>query len=196
MLHYLAKGALISSKPRTYRKLNSVYINKSYISNMAEGSKVDIRHIKRQISPKLVNMLSRTMQMSSENKKLDDGVVEDDDDSYVDFMPFEDEKKSMNRKEIKKMIYLKLATAMDLTTPHLWFPVARSIKRKFHLHVGPTNSGKTFNALEKLKSSPTGTYCGPLRLLAEEIFEKLNVENVKCNLITGQKVIKDRKSVV
>lgn len=31
-----------------------------------------------------------------------------------------------------------------------------------------------------------GLYCGPLRLLALEIFEKLNKEGVHCNLLTGQ----------
>lgn len=33
-----------------------------------------------------------------------------------------------------------------------------------------------------------GIYCAPLRLLAHEIFIKLNRENVKCNLLTGQEV--------
>ena len=29
-------------------------------------------------------------------------------------------------------------------------------------------------------------YCGPLRLLALEIFERLNQEQLPCNLVTGQ----------
>ena len=37
---------------------------------------------------------------------------------------------------------------MDLRRPYLWYPVARSLKRKFIYHAGPTNSGKTFTALE------------------------------------------------
>lgn len=37
---------------------------------------------------------------------------------------------------------------MDLRKPYLWYPVARSLKRKFIYHAGPTNSGKTFTALE------------------------------------------------
>ena len=38
--------------------------------------------------------------------------------------------------------------SMDLRKPYLWYPVARSLKRKFIYHAGPTNSGKTFTALE------------------------------------------------
>lgn len=31
-----------------------------------------------------------------------------------------------------------------------------------------------------------GVYCGPLRLLAREVAQRLNKANVPCNLITGQ----------
>ena len=41
-----------------------------------------------------------------------------------------------------------------------------AMNRRFILHIGPTNSGKTFHALERLKNSEKGTYLGPLRLLA------------------------------
>jgi hypothetical protein len=77
----------------------------------------------------------------------------------------------------------------DLRRPHEWYPIARSMKRKIVMHVGPTNSGKTHSALEALKKAEGGVYCGPLRLLAEQVFEKLNTEGVPCNLMTGEKVI-------
>jgi DEXQ-box helicase domain of Suv3 len=32
--------------------------------------------------------------------------------------------------------------SIDLTMPHEWYPLARSMRRKFVLHLGPTNSGK------------------------------------------------------
>ena len=53
--------------------------------------------------------------------------------------------------------------------PHEWFPQARKMKRKVVYHHGPTNSGKTFSALEDLEKSGTGIYCAPLRLLAWEV---------------------------
>ncbi|CAK7327093.1 unnamed protein product [Dovyalis caffra] len=75
---------------------------------------------------------------------------------------------------------------LDLTCPHAWYPVARRKNRKIFLHVGPTNSGKTYQALKRLESSPSGVYCGPLRLLAWEVAKRLNKANVPCDLITGQ----------
>lgn len=71
---------------------------------------------------------------------------------------------------------------------------ARSISRQFHLHVGPTNSGKTYSALKALSRAGTGVYAGPLRLLAHEVWERLNLGTVgdlngqgrECNLLTGE----------
>ncbi|KAH6757117.1 ATP-dependent RNA helicase [Perilla frutescens var. hirtella] len=74
----------------------------------------------------------------------------------------------------------------DLTRPHSWYPTARQKKRNVILHVGPTNSGKTYHALKRLESSPSGIYCGPLRLLAWEVSQRLNKAKVPCDLITGQ----------
>lgn len=66
------------------------------------------------------------------------------------------------------------------------FPLARSIKRKFVINVGETNTGKTYNALENLKEAKTGVYLAPLRLLALEVQEKLNNEGILCSLYTGE----------
>lgn len=74
----------------------------------------------------------------------------------------------------------------DLRQPHLWYPVARAMKRKLIYHAGPTNSGKTYNALQALKTAWSGVYCGPLRLLALEVFESLNYDGTYCSLMTGQ----------
>ncbi|KAK0608891.1 hypothetical protein LWI29_037612 [Acer saccharum] len=75
---------------------------------------------------------------------------------------------------------------MDLTRPHTWYPLARKKVRKVILHVGPTNSGKTYHALKRLESCSSGIYCGPLRLLAWEVANRLNKAKVPCDLITGQ----------
>ncbi|EGG23919.1 Mitochondrial RNA helicase [Cavenderia fasciculata] len=83
----------------------------------------------------------------------------------------------------------QLKTIANLKHPHNWFPVARGMKRKFILHVGPTNSGKTHNALKRLMEAENGVFCGPLRMLAHQVYEKLNTENIPCNLTTGQQVI-------
>ncbi len=69
------------------------------------------------------------------------------------------------------------------------YPEARKMKRKFFLHLGETNTGKTYNALQRLKNGSNGVYLAPLRILALENFERLNNENVPCNLLTGEEEI-------
>ncbi|MFP3123477.1 helicase-related protein [Ectobacillus funiculus] len=54
------------------------------------------------------------------------------------------------------------------------------------LHVGPTNSGKTYNALQRLKRAETGIYMAPLRLLALEVYQTLNEDGAPCHLKTGE----------
>lgn len=66
---------------------------------------------------------------------------------------------------------------------------ARNMERKFFIHLGDTNTGKTFNAIERLKTARKGIYLSPLRILALENFEKLNSEGVVCNLSTGEEEI-------
>jgi len=77
--------------------------------------------------------------------------------------------------------------AVDMSNPHFWYPKAREIKpRNIICHVGPTNSGKTYNALKELQNAKSGIYGGPLRLLAWEVCDKLRGQGVRCNLRTGQ----------
>lgn len=66
---------------------------------------------------------------------------------------------------------------------------ARGMKRKFIIHLGDTNTGKTYNAIQRLKACKKGVYLSPLRILALENFEKLNNEKIVCNLQTGEEEI-------
>ncbi|KAL7627467.1 RNA helicase [Parahypoxylon ruwenzoriense] len=74
----------------------------------------------------------------------------------------------------------------DFRFPHEWFPATRALQRTIHLHVGPTNSGKTYNALKALEEAKSGIYAGPLRLLAHEVFTRFVAKGRKCALITGE----------
>lgn len=65
----------------------------------------------------------------------------------------------------------------------------RRVKRDFYLHLGETNTGKTYNAMQRLKGSSKGIYLSPLRILALENYERLNNEGVKCSLFTGEEEI-------
>lgn len=68
----------------------------------------------------------------------------------------------------------RLHRAADLSFPAEHFSLARSLRRRVVMHVGPTNSGKTHGALRALAAAQSGLYAGPLRLLAHEIWERLN----------------------
>lgn len=74
----------------------------------------------------------------------------------------------------------------DFRFPWEWFPATRALQRTIHLHVGPTNSGKTYNALKALENAKTGIYAGPLRLLAHEVYTRFLAKGRKCALITGE----------
>ena len=62
----------------------------------------------------------------------------------------------------------------DLRSPANWYPEARQKARRIIFHAGPTNSGKTFGAMEHYLKAKSGVYCGPLKLLANEVFHKAN----------------------
>ena len=72
----------------------------------------------------------------------------------------------------------RLRTAVDFRRIADSFPLARKMRRKLILHVGPTNSGKTHTALQTLAAARVGAYGGPLRLLAHEIYERLNTGQI------------------
>ncbi|EFN89463.1 ATP-dependent RNA helicase SUV3-like protein, mitochondrial [Harpegnathos saltator] len=74
----------------------------------------------------------------------------------------------------------------DLRSPANWYPLARAKNRKIIFHAGPTNSGKTYHALERFINAKSGVYCGPLKLLVGEVFQKCNQNGTPCDLLTGE----------
>lgn len=66
------------------------------------------------------------------------------------------------------------------------YPEARALKRHFILHVGATNTGKTYQSLQRLKEARHGVYLSPLRLLALEVQERFLMEDVMCSMTTGE----------
>ncbi len=84
---------------------------------------------------------------------------------------------------------LDAAAYLEQFSPETIFEEGRQLKRHFVLHIGPTNSGKTYWALQKLGQAETGVYLGPLRLLALEVFERLNMDGCPCSLLTGEEFI-------
>ena len=83
-----------------------------------------------------------------------------------------------------------LARASGLADYPALFPQARLMRRQVHLHVGPTNSGKTHAAVERLRAASSGLYAAPLRLMAMEWADRLNADGVPTDLVTGEEVIR------
>ena len=66
-----------------------------------------------------------------------------------------------------------------------YFPHARALERRFVYFCGPTNSGKTYQALNALCQHSSGVYLAPLRLLALEGQEEIERRGKLCSLLTG-----------
>ena len=77
------------------------------------------------------------------------------------------------RKHPGKVHTLKALKGVDLANPLSWHPNARVQPPRWVLHLGPTNSGKTHQAMEAMLRAPTGLYLAPLRLMALEGFDRL-----------------------
>lgn len=80
----------------------------------------------------------------------------------------------------------RLETASGLGVYLEGFATARAVVRKLRLFVGPTNSGKTHAAMDRLAEADSGCYLAPLRLLALEGQEALETRGRPCSLVTGE----------
>ena len=78
---------------------------------------------------------------------------------------------------------LKLLLSLE---PKDEYPEARAMERHFVLHLGGTNTGKTYGGFRCLRQVRTGVYLAPLRLLAVEAQETLLDAGINCSLTTGE----------
>lgn len=76
------------------------------------------------------------------------------------------------------------AAAMDRFVSH--FVTARALDRRITLITGPTNSGKSHEALDRLARAESGIALAPLRLLAHEFREALAARGIQASLVTGE----------
>ncbi len=77
--------------------------------------------------------------------------------------------------------------ALDRYAAH--FATARALQRRITLVTGPTNSGKSHTALDRLSGAASGLALAPLRLLAHEFREALGARGVPASLATGEERI-------
>lgn len=108
---------------------------------------------------------------------------------------------SQRLEEIKEEVYRekrekekKLREITSVEDIENFYFDARSIKREFIAFLGPTNSGKTYQALQELEKAETGVYLAPLRLLAREVYDSFIEKGIKTSLITGEEKIIDENA--
>lgn len=158
---------LLKTKDKEHKLLNKIMY--AYLkSNLYSNNKNDYNYLKFK-EREIKNILNKENQKKQKNKA-----------------------KVLLEKNIKEIYSksIKLNNSYDssLTSPYE--------EPKYIIHIGPTNSGKTYNAILDLVENG-GTYLAPLRLLAWEIYEKVrNEKNIPCSLITGEERIIDVNSII
>lgn len=101
----------------------------------------------------------------------------------------EKRRRKQERREAKMALKRQIRELSVDANPQDAYPEARRLDRRFVLHIGPTNSGKTYDALQRLKQAASGVYLGPLRLLALEVYDRFTDEGILCNMITGEESV-------
>ncbi|GAA0180214.1 helicase [Clostridium sediminicola] len=128
-------------------------------------------------------LISGYNQKNNTNYKLQE-IIEENYEDYIS--------SGLMSVLITKYIPKKINENLDIIFPENpkdEYKEARKIKRTIYLHLGETNTGKTYNAMQKLKMKSKGIYLAPLRILALENYERLNNEGVPCTLLTGEEEI-------
>lgn len=127
----------------------------------------------RDQSKKLCDALKSTLNSGLKQSELSGGVIQHLLDGPAGAL-------------IKRIEETRAQDLLKLKDYPQAFGMARSLGRRVHFKLGPTNSGKTHEALEALKNAHSGLYLAPLRLLAMEIRDRLTAFGVPCNLLTGE----------
>lgn len=95
--------------------------------------------------------------------------------------------RKIERREEERQRRAELSAKLVASFP-AWSELDRS-RQMMMLHIGPPNSGKTHDSLNRLAEAGEGWYLAPLRLLAWEVYDRLNARGVPCNLLTGEEHI-------
>lgn len=158
------------------------------IHEYIDGKHIEIENELKYVEPRLINEIKEKInKLEIENnfsQKINTGnILESFKNKYKKILGIV--KETIETDKLKSIVSEYFSENEYLET----FPVARQMKRKFIFHFGPTNSGKTYASLKKLKDAETGYYLAPLRLLAHEIYEELNDDGYPTDLVTGEEHI-------
>lgn len=116
-------------------------------------------------------------------QQIDIGIWKHESILKKDFQKLVQTVMALKRKDISANILMEYLGQFWLHSE------ARRINRTITYHMGPTNSGKTYHAVEALVQARKGCYLAPLRLLASELYDTMNSKGAKTTLLTGEEVI-------
>lgn len=137
---------------------------------------LDNIHKDKVLSTHLSNLESRLINMLRKSSKQPHGFIQKMEQII-----------SVWGEEAKEVYYIEqVENQLNFKSFEQSFPLARSMKRKFSIFIGKTNSGKTYAAMNTLAQGQTGVYLAPLRLMAQEGQESLTDRKVLANLVTGE----------
>lgn len=77
-------------------------------------------------------------------------------------------------------------------------PYRKVLPETVELHLGPTNSGKTHDAVQFLAKEGKGVFASPLRMLAREVYETLSLQlgSERVGLMTGEEQINPDADII
>ena len=155
--------------------------------NIYDEIKYDGMKIKtKQEETKSFNEFSKKLKADQIAKKM--AKDERRKEKKIDNIKRESEKRIKEQEDNKKRmkIHLDYGKLFKEQLSETW---QSNTETNYVIHVGKTNSGKTYNALQRLKEVGGGIYLAPLRLLAWEVYDRLNNEGSRCSLVTGEEQI-------
>lgn len=103
---------------------------------------------------------------------------------FVQDIKFREVRKEEERAEIERKKEEEARILNEIFGREYNPPSSRGVH--YFLHIGETNTGKTFHALQRMMAAESGMYLAPLRLLALEISDFLNTNGTPCSLKTGE----------
>lgn len=155
------------------KEISSLILNNIYSSNTTSKEFIG--------STDYYKHLSNLMALNFEQKNL-----------FIDTIEQELKKNKVElKKEIKEKKQFMKDTIKSSEIEKL-YPLARRLFRTIICNLGPTNSGKTYTAIQELQEASRGLYLAPLRLLAREVYDDLRSKGIKVSLITGEEQIIDK----
>ncbi len=163
--HFRSKFGAKSELAKVYREKLMVYFNTLLVEQGLKPELISAEEYERFFAQLETNMWKGEIFLKKEFERFTQAIM------------------ALKRKDVSSSIL------RDYLGQFWLHAEARRMNRKIIYHMGPTNSGKTYHAIQALCEAKKGCYLAPLRLLASELFDTMNNKGVKTTLLTGEEVV-------